>query len=171
MSSLMVHYTAWIENTGLSIWLRESDSLLAFPTVLIIHAIGMGFLAGINAVVDLRILGFAPKTPLSSLERFFPVMWFGLIINVVSGILLFIAYPTKAATNPVFYLKLGCIAAGVVMTLRIRDQALRVPSADFDALRNSRRLAAISLTLWAGAITAGRLLAYTCKYLIANSPC
>ena len=131
--ALPVEYTAWIESTALSIWLRESISLLAFPTALIIHAIGMGFLAGTNAVVDLRILGFARKTPLSSLERFFPVMWFGLIINVISGILLFIAYPTKAATNPVFYLKLGCIAAGVFMTLRIRARVLRAPSIDLAA--------------------------------------
>jgi len=167
-----VAYTAWIESTALSIWLRESISLLAFPTVLIIHAIGMGFLAGTNAVVDLRILGIARKVPLSLLERFFPVMWFGLIINAISGVLLFIAYPTKAATNPLFYVKLGCIAAGVLMTLRIRKAVLRTPSFDLGmSSTNAKLQAAISLVLWAGAITSGRLLAYTCKYLIAGTRC
>jgi hypothetical protein len=167
-----MEYTAWIESTALSTWLRESISLLAFPTVLIVHAIGMGLLAGMNTVMDLRILGVAPKVPLSLLERFFPVMWFGLAINVVSGIFLFIAYPTKAATNPIFYLKLGCIAAGILLTLRIRDKVIRVPSIDFGNIPASgRSLAVVSLILWAGAITSGRLLAYTCRYLMANSRC
>src|SRR5262245_30013173 len=122
-----MEFTAWLESTALSTWLRDSISLLAFPSVLIVHAIGMGFLAGTNTMVDLRILGVAPRVPLSQLERFFPVMWFGLVINAISGVLLFIAYPTKAATNPVFYLKMGCIAAGVLMTIRIRNRVLRTP--------------------------------------------
>src|SRR5262249_27098572 len=132
----------------------------------------MGFLAGTNAVMDLRILGFAHKVPLSLFERFFPVMWFGLVINVISGVLLFIAYPTKAATNPVFYLKLGFIVAGVFLTFRIRDQIVRKPSFDVGYVApHGRTLAMLSLLFWAGAIVAGRLLAYTCKYLMAGVPC
>ena len=81
-------------------WVRESPSLLAFPTVLIFHTVGMGFLAGANIAVDLRILGFAPRVPLSLMERFFPVMSLGFFVNAFSGVLLLIAYPTKALTNP-----------------------------------------------------------------------
>src|SRR5580765_1201765 len=33
----LVHFTAWIEHTDFSTWIRESPSLLAFPTFLIIH--------------------------------------------------------------------------------------------------------------------------------------
>src|SRR5262249_2921631 len=102
-----VHFTAWLENTDLSIWLRESPSLLAFPFVLIVHAWGMGILAGSNAALDLRIIGFAPRVSLSAMEKFYPVLWFGFTINAISGILLLISYPTKALTNPVFYLKIG----------------------------------------------------------------
>lgn len=167
-----MEFFVWLESTALSTLLRESPSLLAFPAVLIVHAIGMGLLAGTNVLVGLRILGVAPSVPLSLLERFFPVMWFGFVINVISGILLWLAYPTKATTNPVFYLKLACIAAGVYLTIRIRDRVLRIPSYDLGIVPgDGRLLAAISLLLWAGAITSGRFLAYTCNYLMANSPC
>jgi len=124
----------------------------------------MAFLAGINAALDLRILGFAPRIPLAMFERFFPVIWFGFVINLISGVLLLIAYPTKALTNPVFYIKLASIAGGMIVMLLLRTRAIRQG-------QQPRALAIVSLILWAGAIVAGRLLAYTCTYLLADSTC
>jgi len=159
-----VHFTAWLEHTDLSVWIRESPSLLVFPTFLIVHAFGMAFLAGTNAALDLRILGFAPRVPLAAMERFFPVLWFRFVINLISGLLLLIAYPTKALTNPVFYVKLGCIAGGMIVMTLIRTRAIREG-------QKTNALSVVSLVLWAGAILAGRLLAYTCTYLLADSTC
>ena len=99
--------------------------MFAFPFILIVHAWGMGLLAGSNAAVGLRILGFAPRVPLSGMQKFYPVMWFGFVINAISGVLLLVGYPTKALTNPVFYLKLGCIAAGMVLMNRLRQRVVR----------------------------------------------
>lgn len=160
---------SWIEATALSVWLRESPSLWAFPFVLILHTVGMGFLVGTNVAIDLRILGFAPRIPLSSFERFFWVMKFGFSVNAVSGILLLIAYPTKALTNPLFYLKLFLIGFALMETGWIRRQVLRSPGADIQAVSmKGRVLASTSLTAWAGAVGAGRLLAYTYTHLTAG---
>src|SRR5882672_4021360 len=79
-----VHITAWIEQTALSVWIRESPSLLAFPAFLIVHAFGMAFLAGTNAALDLRVLGIAQRIPLPAMQKFFPILWFGFIINLIS---------------------------------------------------------------------------------------
>ena len=105
----------WLESTTFSVWMRESPSIFAFPMILAVHTIGLGLIAGINAAQDLRLLGFARGIPVRELRRFLPVMWLGLIMNVLSGIALLIAYPTKALTNPVFYLKLGLIAGALVI--------------------------------------------------------
>jgi len=128
----------------------------------------MGFLAGSNAAVDLRILGFAPRVPLQGMAKFYPVMWIGFTINAISGVLLLIGYPTKALTNPIFYLKLGCIAAGMVLMRWLRRN---VVSESKSPLTKGKAIAALSLFVWAGAITSGRLLAYTCKWLMVNFPC
>lgn len=166
-----MNYLTWIEESGLGTWVRESPSLLAFPGIIVFHAIGMAFLAGTNAAVDLRILGFAPGIPLSKMEKFFPVMWFGLAVNAVSGVLLTVAYPIKAFTNPIFYLKLACIAAGLVLTVWIRRTVVRHPAADTRVLASGKFLAVISLAVWAAAITSGRFLAYTCRLLMTGIPC
>ena len=75
----------WVEQSPLSIWLVESPSMFAFPGVLVFHAVGMAFLVGGNVALDLRMLGFAGRIPVSSMERFFPVMWFGFWVNLISG--------------------------------------------------------------------------------------
>lgn len=151
-------FLAWVESTALSQWVVGSPSMFAFPGILTLHAIGMGFAVGISAALDLRILGVAPNVPLGELRRFMPILWAGFWLNAVSGVLLLIGYPTKALTNPVFYLKLTLI--GVAMTLLVRISRL-VFATNSPITPRLRNLAIASLVCWAGAITAGRLLAYT----------
>ena len=118
-------FLIWLESTAFSTWLRESPSVFAFPAVLSCHTIGMGLVAGINAAVALRVLGVGAGIPLGEMKRFFPVMWAGFWLNAVSGVGLFIGYPTKAMTNPVFYLKLVLIAVGLWLLKLIRGRVFR----------------------------------------------
>ena len=98
--------------------------MLAFPGILALHAIGMALAAGLAGVLDLRILGVAQGVPLIEFRRFQPVLWGGFWLNAVSGVLLLVGYPTKALTNPVFYLKLLLIAVAMVLFVRI-DRLIR----------------------------------------------
>ena len=159
-------FLAWVESTALSQWVTGSPSMFAFPGILVLHAIGMGFAVGVNAALDLCILGVAPRVPLGEMRRFIPVLWAGFWLNAVSGVLLLIGYPTKALTNPVFYLKLTLIAVAMVLLVRITRTAFGSSGAaegslDVQGPPSLRPLAIVSLFCWAGAITAGRLLAYT----------
>ena len=157
-------FLAWVESTTLSQWVVGSPSMFAFPGILTLHAIGMGFAVGISGGLDLRILGVAGKVPLAEMRRFLPILWAGFWLNAASGMLLLIGYPTKALTNPVFYLKLTLIAVAMVLLVRISRRAFATgtdttPGNEFSP--RLRKLAIASLVCWAGAITAGRLLAYT----------
>jgi hypothetical protein len=156
-------FLIWLESTALNQWIIGSPSLFAFPGILALHAIGMGFAAGLSAAIDLRILGVARGVPLSELRRLLPILWAGFWLNAASGVLLLIGYPTKALTNPVFYLKLGLIAVAMVL---VKRTGVRLAAGDES--RTHRRMAAVSLACWAGAITAGRLLAYTYTRLTAT---
>ena len=66
----MPPFLAWLESTGVSVWIRGSPSIVAFPGILSCHTIGMGFAAGINAAVALPILGVASAVPLGEMRRF-----------------------------------------------------------------------------------------------------
>ena len=164
----MQHFFVWLEATDFSTWMRESDSIWAFPTILTIHTVSMGFLAGISGAIDLRILGFAPRTPLLEMKKFLPVLWSSLAISVVTGINLVIAYPTKALTNPIFYLKLVLIALSLYMVRLISQRVLTDSGLDFGPVpRNVKLLAFASLVCWLLLIWAGRALPYTYGRLLA----
>ena len=161
----------WIEATPFSIWLRESPSLWVFPFILILHTVGLAFFVGANVAWDVRVVGFSPAIPLDALRRYFLVMWAGFWVNAISGVLLLIAYPTKALTNPLFYAKLGLIGFGIVLARRIRREVRGAGQKNADAPPLARMLAAVSLACWIAVIFAGRLLAYTCTRLTVDSSC
>jgi hypothetical protein len=155
-----------IERSGLSTWLRESDSLFGFYFILLFHTFGLSLLVGGNMLVDLRILGVATELPLKSFQWLFKVMWTGFGINATTGVLLLSAYPTKALTNFVFYSKLSMIAIAIIIMQRIKTKVFDDTSLSETAMMaRGKVLAMWSLVLWTGAITAGRLLAYTYTYI------
>ena len=144
-----------IERSGLSTWIRESESAFAYYFVLVIHNIGLALLVGTCGVLGARLLGFVPDLPLAPLRRYFTFIWIGFWLNVVSGVFLLIAYPTKALTNPLFYIKLVLVGVGVWTLRRIEREA-----------EVRRSLALWMLGSWLGVLTAGRALAYTATYIL-----
>jgi hypothetical protein len=155
-----------IESTGFSTWLRESESPFAFYFILLFHTFGLALLVGANAVVDLRLLGVARAIPIAPLKRLFRVMWIGFGMNAITGLLLVFAYPTKALTNWDFYAKLTLIGFAIWVMQKLNRQVFQDSSlSEADMIARGATLAKFSIFLWFGAITAGRLLAYTYKYL------
>jgi hypothetical protein len=162
----------WLETSAVGTWVREEPSIIGFPFVLILHTVGLAFLVGANVAIDARILGLARGVPLLSMRRYYRAMWAGFWVNAFSGVLLLLAYPTKALTNPLFYLKLVLIAAALMIGGAIRRRMMEgTVAAGVNAPRPLRVLATASLACWAMSITAGRLLAYTCTRLTVDSPC
>ena len=142
-----------IEQSNFSQWVVGSSSVFAFPSILLLHTIGMG--------VDLRILGLAPALPLAPMEKFFPLLWAGFWVNAVTGVVLLAADATTKMTNPDFYVKMAFIALALINLRILRTRVFRDPLIDKAPLSaNAKLLAVISMILWLGAITSGRLLAY-----------
>ncbi|HEU5240124.1 MAG TPA: hypothetical protein VFU37_23520 [Pyrinomonadaceae bacterium] len=155
-----------IEESGISTWIRDSPSFFAFWFILSFHAIGMGLLVGASVVIDLRILGVAKDLPIAPLKSLYRVIWLGFFIQIISGTLLLIGYPTKAFTNPDFYIKMTLVGLGVTVMHLLNKRVFSDSSlSDSDMMIKGKTLATWSLVLWAGAVTAGRLLAYTYNYL------
>lgn len=150
-----------IEQSGVSQWIRSSESIVGYTGILLLHTIGMGIVVGISACIDLRILGFAPALRLNGLARFFPTLWFGFWLNALSGLILLAIDLTKKLGNPDFYVKMVFIAVAVVTVRMLKTHAFGGTAVeDGPASGKARVLAATSLICWLGAIVSGRLLAY-----------
>lgn len=157
----MMDFLRAIEQSSFSQWVTGSSSVFAFPSILLLHTIGMGVVVGINAGIDLRILGLAPAVPLAPLERYFPFLWAGFWVNATTGIILLAADATTKMINPDFYVKMTFIALALINLRILRKRVFRDPLIDKKPLTpDVKVLAVLSMICWLGAITAGRLMAY-----------
>jgi hypothetical protein len=154
----MMEMLAALENSGFGIWLRESPSIWAYPAVLTLHTLGLGVLVGVNAVLDLRLLGYGRAIPLPALERLFPAMWIGFWVNAISGVALFIGDATTKGTTWVFMTKLGIIVVGVALLVAVKRTVYG--GGEAAETRTGRLLAVASLVVWFLAIVTGRYMAY-----------
>lgn len=151
---------SWLDSTALSVWLKESPSIWALPTILTLHTTGMAVLVGASYVLDLRLLGIGRNVPLSDYRWVFPTLAVGLVVNVVTGILLFIKNPTTLGTAIPFLIKMGLVIGSVATVAPMRTLVLGSGAEQREVSSNMRLLAIVSILVWTGAITAGRLLAY-----------
>ena len=156
-----MHLLLRIEQSGICQWIRGTDSIFGYYGILTVHAIGMGIAVGINACVDLRILGFAPALPLGPMEKFLPLLWLGFWMNAISGTILLATDATHKLVNPDFYVKMMFIALALGTLQRLKVHVFRDPRVDIRSVSTKARMLAVaSLACWLGAIIAGRLLAY-----------
>ena len=150
-----------LEDSAFAQWVAGAPTIWAYPSILTFHTVGMGIVVGACVVMDLRLLGVGPEVPVERLKVLFRPLWVGFWLNAATGVVLFIAHAAEKATQEVFYVKLALIALGLYTVVHIRREMF--PDGE-DAARpitpRARKLAILSLILWAGAITAGRLMAY-----------
>jgi len=149
-----------IEQLPFSVWVSESTSKLAYPTILWLHVMGMGVVAGISAMISLRLLGVSPKTALQPLERLYPLIWVGFWVNAATGTALLMASASKRMVDPTFYIKMVFIFAGIAVLRLTRNKVFRNLGPDGALPESAKALAWAGLICWLGAVTAGRLLAY-----------
>ena len=157
----MHEFLVFLENMEFSRWVKDAPTVWAFATILFVHTLGMGIVAGGSAMIDLMVLGFWPAVPIKPFVRLFPVMWVAFGINAVTGTMMLVADATTKLTTLDFYIKMVFVFAGMFVLMRQRRQVFDDPQLDQVPLSgNAKMLAWASLVCWFGAITAGRLLAY-----------
>ena len=149
-----------LESSSLSTWLRESNTIWAYPMVLTLHTIGLALLVGANTTLDLRLLGFGRRIPMAVMAQSFRVMWIGFWTNAASGLLLFAADASTKGSTRLFAMKMGLVAVGVVVIIATRRVACGKGADAMPVSGLAKGLAALSLVIWVAAITAGRLMAY-----------
>src|SRR5215467_760607 len=157
----MMDFLQWLEQSSFPTWVRESPSVWAYPMVLLLHTIGMGVVCGINAGIDLRLMGIARAIPVGPMRKFLPILWAGFWMNAVTGTILVMQDATTKLRNVDFYVKMIFIALAIINLKLIKTRVFEDPELDKGPLpENAKILALTSIFFWLGAITAGRLLAY-----------
>ena len=142
--------------------------LWLYPTVEIVHIVGIGLLFGSIVVLDLRLLGLSRQIPVRTLARhILPWTAGSFILIIPSGLLMFTAHATEFIDSGIFVLKMLLIMAAGVNAVLFHTITFRTADVwDSEEMRklppppSARAAGAISLVLWISVIACGRLLAY-----------
>jgi hypothetical protein len=156
-----MEFLAWLETTAIANAIRTIPWL--YPTFETGHYIGLSLLVGGILLIDLRVLGFAPRLPLKSMIGLLPFVWAGFVINVLTGSLLFIYGATNFGPNGAFQLKMLFMALAGLNALAF-DLAVRRSGGSWVAADRPpsyvKGFATLSLVFWLCVVTTGRWMAY-----------
>jgi hypothetical protein len=151
----------WLETTQFSVWIRTE--LWGWPLALTLHALGTALTVGFILIISLRLLGLFKMIPYTVLDRLFPVFWAALVLQFVSGFMLWMAKPTQYVDDIAFVLKFSLVIAGIFLT-RSFSMTIQRESVAWEAKSavSSRgvQLATAALLLWCVVLIAGRLTAH-----------
>ena len=138
------------------------DHPWVWPICEVFHFVGLCLLFGVTLLVNLRLAGFISGFPLADLNRLLPWAVAGLGINIVTGMLFFLAAPDQYTQNSTFTWKMGLVLLGG-LSLLYPTMFDEEPDSAFDILHAAmtRRLIGVcSLVIWIAVIFFGRFLPY-----------
>src|SRR5215469_2375197 len=126
----MKEFFTFLEQTEFSQWVRDAPTIWAFPTILVLHTIGMAIVAGGSAMISLIVLGFWPAAPIKPFTRMFPYLWVAFGVNAVTGTMMLVADASTKLTMLDFYIKMAFVFAGLFVLIRMRRQIFQDPKLD-----------------------------------------
>lgn len=139
--------------------MRDVPSL--FPTMEIVHFVGLSLLLGGMLVVDLRILGLFRTIPYADAFKLLRLAIVGFALSALSGVAFLASNPDLYTTNVAFYLKMALVALAGLNALWFtlsHSRAVSELAPNQRAPAPARAIAAASLALWTAVIVLGRLL-------------
>jgi hypothetical protein len=159
----LLSFCKWLEHTGWAAAIRDSNWL--FPIIETVHIFGIISLVGSTSILDLRLMGFTFRDESVSklAKRFLPWAWFGFIVQVVTGLLMFASEAVKMYNNWAFQLKLLLIlVAGVNAAVFHALAHKSVDKWDHEPVAplSARVAGTLSILLWFGIVALGRWIAY-----------
>lgn len=159
----MAGLLAALEASPLAVFMRED--LTAFPLAESLHVVGVTFLVGSIAVIDLRLLGVSARnhavTHLAG--EILPWTWGAFALAAITGFLMFASAATQYAANGPFLLKMGLLgAAGLNMLVfhRLTWRSVALWDVAAPAPAAARVAGGLSLLAWVGVVVCGRWIGF-----------
>lgn len=160
---MLLSLCQWIQSIGFLSQIRESA--MVYPIIMTTHLSCIAVFGGMILMTDMRLLGLALRkyTVTEVVTGLRPWKWLGFVIMVSMGLLLAGSEAEKYYHNPYFWIKLSFLALVAVHAIIFRptvyknteeiDRAPMIPA-------RAKAAAVLSLVIWTGVLTMGRLIGY-----------
>jgi hypothetical protein len=153
-------FAIWLSETPASQFIQQE--LWVIPALQSIHIMAIAAVVSSALFINLRLLGLADRSHAiaDTSRRFLPWIWYGLLMLLLTGLALIVGEPERELLSAPFWIKMLLVLIGTSVTFWF--QSTLSTGEQSWALRQApvRLYAFGTLLVWAGVITAGRLIAY-----------
>jgi hypothetical protein len=153
-------FLEWVTQTPYTQWVQES---WGWPVALTLHAFGTATIVGLMAIISLRMLGLFRTIPYTAVQWLIPFIWVALVVQVASGLTLWMTKPVQYLSDGMFEVKMIFLLASIIVTVMFQ-RIVRSEVSNWDAGRKATprgaRFAVATGLLWAAVLVGGRLTAY-----------
>lgn len=151
--------TGWLTSERIGTFV--TDFPWVWPAAETLHFLGLCLVFGVLLAVNLRILGAMKGLSFAAMHRLLPWGILGLGMNLITGMLFFIAAANQYTQNVAFYWKvaflLGAGAHFLYLTVFSKTWGLKIGE---EAAALDKLVAMTGIGLWVGVIYWGRMLPF-----------
>ena len=171
MGDLLFYFTEWLRNTPLNdvalaisesaptIWIGEH--FWAIPIFQITHIMAISASFASILMINARMLRLAGSSTLEdTTARYLRVIWWALLVLVLSGILMIIGEPIREFINGVFWTKMILFVTAVLFTIWFHKGVAKRFSGTAEASSGAKFAGIVLVVLWLMIMTGGRWIAY-----------
>ena len=164
INQILYEFALWLDRHPWSTAIHES--LYLYSWIESTHVLALMLFLGLLLIVDLRLLGVAFNqvkiAPLANAVD--KPMMIGFFIMLTTGILLFYAIPVRTTQSIWFRIKIALMIIAAINAFFVRRRVRQIenvePARQQQWQRQLKWGAGLSLALWFGVITTGRMIAY-----------
>lgn len=152
----LIEWMLTLERSGLGQTARATTWL--YPLANFVHVLGAALLLGGIATFDIAVLRRLPDASVFAGVAI-PLAAFGLLLQLLSGVVLLSAEASAVSRNPAFQLKMAVLVLGLA-NVAIFHWRFGGSLTGAGGVAAARPFAAVSLAAWVVVLIAGRAIAY-----------
>jgi len=171
MGDLLFNFTEWLRNTPLNdvalaisesaptLWIGEH--FYAIPIFQVIHILAISASFAAVLMINARMLKLAGHSSLEdTTARYVRVLWWALLVLVLSGAAMIIGEPIRELINAVFWVKMILFVTAVLFTIWFHKGIAKRFTGSSEASGGAKLAGIVLVVLWCMIMTGGRWIAY-----------
>jgi hypothetical protein len=156
----LLPFFQWVSTTPVS--QAISTSQWAFAVIESTHLLALSVIGGAVLIVDLRLLGLGLRNQSVAQVARDAQPWLigSLAVMLVTGVLLFTSEPIKCYYSTAFWVKMSCLATGMIFAFTVRRNVALASEGRVRPIW-MKVVALVSLALWFGVGAGGRWIGFS----------
>ena len=171
MGELLYNFTEWLRSTQLTelaLWISDSSLTLwivthfwVLPIIQVVHILAIAGSFASVLMINARMFGIAGSSSMAeTANRYIRVLWWALVVLILSGIGMIIGEPVRELINPFFWIKMGLVVFGILVSIWFHKGVLKHVAGGRDIVASDKATGAFLVLLWCVIMLCGRWIAY-----------